>query len=104
MYTVSLPFSFQRSRSFFLFCSFAQEEDDKLYGDEDASKFRTAKSRLHEWLTRIHLMEEYLPKAPLDELLGKLGGPDVRGMIIVLRVLFSGRNQGTCNARFESNV
>ena len=66
-----------------LLCSFTEEEDDLLYGDGD-TKFLKAKSRLFAWLNRIHRM--MLPVPPLDDLVDKLGGPNVRD---VLRSLFA---------------
>eukprot|EP00752_Nemacystus_decipiens_P001612 g1572.t1 len=54
--------------------TFTPEEDDLLYGEGD-TKFRKAKSRLFAWLNRAHRM--MLPVPPLDDLVDKLGGPNV---------------------------
>lgn len=61
----------------FVFFSFTPEEDDSLYGEGDV-KFLLAKSRLFAWLNRIHRME--LPAPPLEDLVDKLGGPNVRDL------------------------
>lgn len=57
-------------------CSFTEEEDNLLWGQGE-TKFDLAKSRLHAWLDRLHYM--VLPHPPLDQLVNKLGGPNVRG-------------------------
>ncbi|CAM9547901.1 unnamed protein product, partial [Hapterophycus canaliculatus] len=53
--------------------SFTEDDDNTLWGDGD-TKFEMARSRLHAWLDRAHLME--LPTPPLDDLVDKLGGTE----------------------------
>lgn len=50
-----------------------------LNGD-DGTNFIKAKSRLFAWLNRIHRMQ--LPVPPLDDLVDKLGGPNVRDFVV----------------------
>ena len=54
---------------------FTEEEDDKLWG-EGETKFQKAQSRLFAWMDRAYRMA--LPVPPLDDLVDKLGGPNVR--------------------------